>query len=257
MNRIDSLLERTEGDILSVYYPAGYPNLDDTMPILTALEAHGVDMVELGIPFSDPMADGVVIQEAATRSLGNGMSLKKLFAQIESMRESISIPVILMGYLNPIMQYGFERFCIDCNRTGIDGVIIPDLPFKDYMEDYKEVAERHDIKVIMFITPETSPERIRFIDENASGFIYMVSSAATTGAQKSFAGAQSEYFARVDAMSLRQPRIIGFGVSNRETFRAACNNAKGAIVGSHFVKLLSTEPTIEAAITKLISDIKG
>ncbi|MFI3314067.1 MAG: tryptophan synthase subunit alpha [Rikenellaceae bacterium] len=256
MNRIDKLFAEKDSNILSVYYPAGFPKLDDTMAILTELQTQGVDMVELGIPFSDPMADGVVIQEAATQALTNGISLKLLFEQIASMRSTIDIPVILMGYLNPIMQYGFEQFCADCRKVGVDGVIIPDLPFKDYIENYKEISEKYDIKTIMFITSETSAERIKLIDKHSSGFIYMVSSAGTTGAQSSFEESKVAYFNEIDSMQLQNPRLIGFGVSNKQTFDSACKNAKGAIIGSHFVKLLKSQPTIRESVSTLINDLK-
>lgn len=255
MNRIDKLFAEKSSDILSVYYPAGFPNLNDTMDILSTLESKGVDMVELWIPFSDPMADGVVIQEAATEALANGMSLRLLFEQITSMRERVAIPVILMGYLNPIMHFGFERFCKECKRVGVDGVIIPDLPFKEYMEKYKDTAEEYGLRVVMFISPETSEERIRLIDEHASGFIYMVSSNGTTGARSSFAGSSDGYFERVNGMGLVHPRLIGFGVSSKSTFDAACSSSSGAIIGSHFVKLLKSEPSICSAVDRLISDI--
>ncbi len=255
MNRIDKLFETKQSDILSIYYPAGFPNLDDTMVVLRELQSQGVNMVELGIPFSDPMADGVVIQQAATQALSNGMSLKLLFSQIENMRDEITIPVILMGYLNPIMHYGFEQFCIDCKRVGVDGVIIPDLPFKEYMSDYQALAEKHDLRVVMFVSPETSEERIRLIDSVASGFIYMVSTAGTTGARGSFAAETDGYFERVAAMGLRNPFLIGFGVSNRDTFVAACESSRGAIIGSHFVKLLKSSDSISQAVAQLRTDI--
>ena len=186
MNRITNLFNTKKDGILSVYFTAGYPALDDTTKILKELQAKGIDMVEVGIPFSDPMADGPVIQEAATQALRNGMSLRLLFDQLKDIRRDVHIPIILMGYLNPIMQFGFEAFCRKCVETGVDGMIIPDLPFADYMADYKAIAERYELKMIMLITPETSEERIRLIDEHTDGFIYMVSSAATTGAQQSF-----------------------------------------------------------------------
>ena len=230
MNRIQQLFGRKEKDILSVYFTAGYPALDITREIVGELQRQGIDMVEIGIPFSDPMADGVVIQNAATKALQNGMSLSKLFGQLQNIRSEVDIPLILMGYLNPIMQYGFENFCRSCHDVGVDGVIIPDLPFKDYLEEYKPVADRYELNIIMLITPETSEERIRFIDRNTEGFIYMVSSAATTGAQQSFDEAKQEYFRRIAAMNLRNPRLIGFGISNRETFDSACRNASGAVV---------------------------
>ena len=255
MNKIDKLFTEKQSDILSIYYPAGYPKLDDTMPILRELQNQGVDMVELGIPFSDPMADGVIIQNAATKALKNGISLKKLFAQIENMRNEIHIPVILMGYLNPIMHFGFEDFCKECKRVGVDGLIIPDLSFQNFINDYKKIAEKLDIKMIMFISPETSEERIRLIDGHSSGFIYMVSSAGTTGTKTSFAQNQKEYFEKVNGMNLKKPRMIGFGISNHETYKAATANAQGAIIGSHFVKILGEEGSIQDKVKKLMESI--
>lgn len=255
MNRIDKLFQSKGSDILSVYYPAGYPSLEDTMPILSELEARGVDMVEIGIPFSDPMADGVVIQEAATQALKNGISQRKMFAQLKEMRPKVTMPVILMGYLNPIMQYGFESFCKSCQEVGVDGVIIPDLPYRDYMAEYKAIADSYGVRVIMLITPETSADRVKKIDSDTSGFIYMVSTAATTGAQNSFGEATMDYFKRVEAMKLTNPRLIGFGISNNQTYQAACQNCSGAIVGSHFVKLLSSKPTIGEAVATLLTDL--
>ena len=184
MNRINRLFKEKQQNILSIYFCAGHPTLEGTAETIRTLASNGVDMIEVGIPFSDPMADGVVIQDAATKALHNGMSLKLLFSQLEGIRETVDIPLILMGYLNPIMHFGFETFCKRCVETGIDGVIIPDLPFKDYLEAYKPVADRYGLRIIMLITPETSDERIRFIDDHTDGFIYMVSSAATTGAQQ-------------------------------------------------------------------------
>ena len=239
MNRIDNLFQQKKSRILSIYFPAGYPSLDDTLPILQNLQASGIDMVEVGIPFSDPMADGPVIQEASTRALRNGMSLRLLFKQLGAMRETVSIPVILMGYLNPIMQYGFDHFCESCRAVGVDGVIIPDLPFADYLQDYKPLADRSGLHMVMLITPETSEERVREIDAHTGGFIYMVSSAATTGAQRSFNEQKQAYFRRINTMQLRNPRLIGFGVSNRATLEAAFANAQGAIIGSRFVQLLA------------------
>lgn len=252
MNRITHLFDTKQSGILSVYFTAGYPHLDDTTAVLKALEFRGIDMVEIGIPFSDPMADGPVIQEAATRALRNGMSLHLLFEQLRSIRPEVKIPVILMGYLNPVMQYGFENFCKSCVEAGIDGMIIPDLPYADYIADYKAIADRYDLKVIMLITPETSDERIRLIDAHTSGFIYMVSSAATTGAQQCFDDQKQAYFRRIHAMGLKNPRLVGFGISNQATYDAASANSSGAIIGSKFVQLLKTEPTPEAAVDKLL-----
>ncbi len=255
MNRIDALFQRENSGLLSVYYPAGYPNFDNTLEIAHELEQAGVELIEIGIPFSDPMADGVVIQEAATAALKGGITLRKIFEQLIPMRESLTIPVILMGYLNPIMQYGFEAFCKSCAEVGVDGVIIPDLPYRDYMASYKSVADKYGVNVIMLITPETSEQRVRMIDDNTSGFIYMVSTAATTGAQSSFSEKTVEYFDRVASMGLKNPRLIGFGISNRETYADACKSASGAIVGSYFVKLLSSEGSVKAAVAKLLESL--
>jgi tryptophan synthase alpha chain len=231
--------------------------LDGTADVIKALEKNGVSMVEIGIPFSDPMADGIVIQQAATQALHNGMSLKLLFEQLQHIRRDVRIPLVLMGYLNPIMKYGFERFCRQCAACGIDGVIIPDLPFKDYQEEYRPVAEQHDVKIIMLITPETSDDRVREIDRNTGGFIYMVSSAATTGAQKDFDTQKQDYFRRIEDMKLKNPLMVGFGISNKATFDAACKHASGAIIGSRFVTLLDEEKEPEKAIRKLIDGIRN
>lgn len=255
MNRIDKLFKEKKEGILSVYFTAGYPHLNDTVSIIQSLEKHGVDMLEIGVPFSDPMADGPVIQASSTQSLNNGMSLHVLFEQLANVRESVSIPLVMMGYLNPIMQYGFERYCETAAKCGVDGLIIPDLPFAEYMESYKDVAEKHGLHVIMLITPETSYERIRLIDENTSGFIYMVSSASVTGAKSTFSDKNLSYFGRVNDMKLRNPRLIGFGISNKVTFDAACKEASGAIIGSKFITLLNSEKTIDEAAQKLVDAV--
>lgn len=256
MNRINALFSSKEKDILSIYFCAGHPTLNGTTDVIKTLEKKGVNMIEIGIPFSDPMADGPVIQDAATKALRNGMSLRTLFSQLEDIRKEVSIPLILMGYLNPIMQYGFEAFCQRCQAIGIDGVIIPDLPFKDYLEEYKPVADRYDIRVIMLITPETSEERVRFIDDNTDGFIYMVSSAATTGAQKKFDDAKQRYFSRINSMGLKHPRMIGFGISNKQTLQSANANAAGAIIGSKFVSLLEKTGNAADAMDALLEALK-
>ncbi len=252
MNRINSLFEQKSKGLLSLYFCAGHPTLDSTADIIKAMENKGIDFIEVGIPFSDPMADGPVIQDAATKALRNGMSLQKLFAQLEPLRkQGVRIPLILMGYMNPIYHMGYEAFFRRCKEVDVDGVIIPDLPFKDYMDEVKPIADRFDIRVIMLITPETSDERIRFIDENTDGFIYMVSSAATTGAQKEFDEAKQAYFARIDKMQLKHPRMIGFGISNRQTLQSAQANAAGAIIGSKFVTLLDKHGSPEPALDEL------
>lgn len=251
MNRINQLFNSGKKDILSIYFCAGAPILENTVEVIRSLERHGVNMIEIGIPFSDPMADGIVIQNAATKALHNGMSLKILFEQLHHIRRKVSIPLILMGYLNPIMCFGFENFCRQCVECGIDGVIIPDLPFRDYQEHYRLTAERYHIKVIMLITPETSEERIREIDTHTDGFIYMVSSAATTGAQKDFNEEKKNYFKKIGNMHLNNPLMVGFGISNKATFQAACEHASGAIIGSRFVSLLEEEKDPEKAILRL------
>ncbi|MDU1891734.1 MAG: tryptophan synthase subunit alpha [Dysgonomonas sp.] len=251
MNRIKQLFEKKQKDILSIYFTAGYPHLNDTCDIIRELEANGIELIEIGIPFSDPMADGPTIQESGTMALNNGMTLKILFDQLKDIRKDVNIPLIMMGYLNPIMQYGFENFCKKCKEIGIDGAIIPDLPFNDYINDFKPVADKYNIKVVMLITPETSDERIRLIDEHTDSFIYMVSSAATTGAQKSFDDSKQAYFRKINAMNLRNPRLIGFGISNKATLEAAQANASGAIIGSKFISLLKENKNIKDAVQAL------
>lgn len=256
MNRIDRLFVEKKSGILSVYFTAGYPQLDDTATVIKALENRGVDLIEIGVPFSDPMADGPVIQASGTRALDNGMSVKHLFGQLAGIRKEVSIPLVLMGYLNPIIQFGFDNYCAEAKRCGIDGLIIPDLPFAEYMESYKPIAEKHGLHIIMLITPETSEERIRMIDEHTSGFIYMVSTASVTGAKNSFGDDSLSYFRRVNTMQLKNSRLIGFGISNKETFDAACREASGAIIGSKFISLLGSEKTIDAAVVKLVEAVR-
>lgn len=257
MNKINKLFsENKNHKLLSLYFCAGAPTLDGTADVIKTMEKRGISMIEVGIPFSDPMADGPVIQDAATTALKNGMTLKKLFAQLKDIKDEVQIPLVLMGYLNPIMQYGIEAFCQSCVDSGVSGAIIPDLPFKDYQEVVKPVADKYDIRIIMLITPETSEERIRFIDEHTDGFIYMVSSAAITGAQKNFDDAKQEYFRRINAMNLRNPRMIGFGISNAQTLKAAQDNAAGAIIGSKFVTLLNETKDANKALDILFDDLK-
>ena len=257
MNRINQLFADNKKDLLSIYFCAGAPTLDGTANVIRTLAANGISMIEVGIPFSDPMADGPVIQDAATKALRNGMSLKLLFEQLKDIRRDVDIPLILMGYMNPIVRFGFEPFCQKCVEVGIDGMILPDLPFKDYMEEFKPIADRYDLRIIMLITPETSEERIRFIDSNTDGFIYMVSSAAITGAQKEFDAAKQAYFNKVHAMNLQHPTMIGFGISNKQTLESAQANANGAIIGSKFVQLLdAAKGDAQAAIDQLYEALK-
>ena len=256
MNRINNLFATKKQGILSIYFCAGHPTLDSTAQIIRTLEQKGVDMIEIGIPFSDPMADGPVIQDAATKALRNGMTLKLLFDQLADIRKDVKMPLILMGYLNPVYQYGYENFFKQCRETGIDGVIIPDLPFKDYLENVKAIADKYDVRIIMLITPETSDERTRFIDDNTDGFIYMVSSASTTGAQKEFDRRKQEYFNHVNGMGLKHPRMIGFGISNKQTLESAQANAAGCIIGSKFVQLLEEFGNAEEAFDVLTENLK-
>ena len=257
MNRIDNIFQEKKSGLLSLYFCAGHPTLESTGDIIKTIEKNGIDFIEVGIPFSDPMADGPVIQNAATKALRNGMTLRKLFSQITAVRkEGVKLPLILMGYMNPIYQMGFETFFRTCKETDVDGVIIPDLPFRDYIEEVKPIADKYDIRVIMLITPETSEERIRFIDQNTDGFIYMVSSAATTGAQKEFDEAKQAYFNKVNQMGLQHPRMIGFGISNRQTLESAQKNAAGAIIGSKFVTLLDQLQDPQQAVDTLLEALK-
>ncbi|MBQ4391647.1 MAG: tryptophan synthase subunit alpha [Prevotella sp.] len=240
MNKINQVFAgRGERKLLSLYFCAGCPTLDGTADVILTMQRRGIDFIEVGIPFSDPLADGPVIQSAATQALKNGMSVQMLFDQLKAIKGQVSIPLILMGYLNPILHYGIEAFCQSCADAGVSGMIIPDLPFDDYLTLVKPVADRYDLRVIMLITPETTDDRIRFIDEHTDGFIYMVSSAAITGAQHSFDDAKQAYFRRIDGMHLRNPRMIGFGISNKQTLESAQQNAAGAIIGSKFVTLLN------------------
>jgi tryptophan synthase alpha chain len=239
-NRID-LKFKEDKKLLSIYFSAGFPNLEDTVPILKNLQVSGIDMVEIGLPFSDPLADGPTIQESSTKALENGMTTQKLFDQLQGIREHIDIPLVLMGYFNPMMQYGIEKFCEQCEAISIDGLIIPDLPVDVYHEEYKSVFEKHGLYNMFLITPQTSGERIRYIDEVSNGFIYMVSSAAVTGAQSSFGATQADYFLRIANMNLKSETIVGFGISNADTYQAATGNSRGAIIGSAFIKFLEKE----------------
>ena len=257
MNRLDQVFENKSGNILNVYFTAGYPKLDDTTRILKALETAGADLVEIGMPYSDPMADGPTIQQSNDVALANGMTLQTLFDQLAGIREHVSVPIVLMGYVNPVMQYGLERFCEQCAKVGVDGVILPDLPMAEYLSEHKAVFEKHGLYNVFLITPNTSEARIREIDENTHGFIYMVSSASITGAKGEITTDQVAYFERVNAMGLRNPRLIGFGISNHETFSKACQYAKGAIIGSAFINLVRESQDLEKDITEYIHAVKG
>ena len=235
MNRIQTKLNEDK-KLLSIYFSAGFPSIDDTVEIIKNLEKSGVDMIEIGLPFSDPLADGPTIQESSTKALKNGMHTALLFEQLKDIRKEVTIPLILMGYFNPMLQYGVEAFCKKCHEIGIDGFIIPDLPAQVYHEEYKSIFDRYGLLNIFLITPQTSDERIRYMDSISEGFIYMVSSASTTGAQSGFGEVQQNYFKRIADLNLKNPQIVGFGISNHETFTQATTHAKGAIIGSAFIK---------------------
>ncbi len=238
MNRINQKLQEDK-KLLSIYFSAGYPNVDDTVQIIQDLEKNGVDMIEIGLPFSDPLADGPTIQESSTQALYNGMTTKLLFEQLATIRETVKIPLIIMGYSNPMLQYGVEEFCKKCAEIGIDGLIIPDLPVDIYAENYKATFEKYGLINVFLITPQTSADRIQFIDTVSNGFIYMVSSASVTGSQSGFGNTQEAYFKRIADMNLKNPQIIGFGISDKTTFNQATQFAKGAIIGSAFIKNLT------------------
>ncbi|MFY0686895.1 MAG: tryptophan synthase subunit alpha [Cyclobacteriaceae bacterium] len=255
MNRIDKAFEEKGSGLLNVYFTAGFPELESTLSIAECLEEAGADLIELGIPYSDPIADGPTIQRSSTRALESGMSIKLLFEQLSELRKHVSVPVILMGYLNPVVQYGVEAFCEKCQEVGIDGLILPDLPMHEYVEVYKPIFDQHGLYNICLITPQTSVDRIREIDEQTNGFIYMVSSSSITGAKQSVSDGQLEYFARVDQMNLKSKRLIGFGISNKPTFDHACQHSDGAIIGSAFIKQLE-EDASPNAIKAFIKSIK-
>ncbi|WP_422350519.1 tryptophan synthase subunit alpha [Flagellimonas sp.] len=238
MNRIKNRLQEDK-KLLSIYFTAGYPNINDTVQIIQDLEENGVDMIEIGLPFSDPLADGPTIQASSTQALNNGMTTDLLFDQLQDIRKTVSIPLIIMGYFNPVFQYGVEAFCKRCQEIGIDGLILPDLPLDVYQEEYEAIFKKYGLINVYLITPQTSEERIRQIDDASDGFIYMVSSASTTGTKDGFGNEQQAYFDRIASMELQNPQIVGFGISNQETFKQATQHAKGAIIGSAFIKHLA------------------
>jgi len=256
-NKIITTFSEKKENILSVYFTAGFPNLNDTKVIMKNLQKAGADIIEVGIPFSDPVADGPTIQESNKVALDNGITLIKILKQLESIKDEISIPVILMGYLNPIYQYGLEKFSAHCKKAGVSGLIIPDLPMAEYIESYKSVFENNGLANIFLITPQTTEERIREIDENSSGFIYMVSSSSTTGARRGLSNEQLNYFKRVNDMKLSSPLLIGFGISDYDSFNQASNYAQGAIIGSAFINLIKESESLEEDIIDYVQQIKG
>jgi tryptophan synthase alpha chain len=237
MSRIQELFQRKKNNILNVYCTAGFPALNSTLPVMKALQRSGADMIELGMPYSDPLADGPVIQASSTIALENGMTLATLFQQLKDFRNSVQLPVLLMGYMNPVLQYGFENFCRDAAATGVDGLILPDLPMYEFENEYGPLIRKYKLDFVFLVTPETSPERIRKLDELSTGFLYAVSSSSTTGKNKNLSD-QAQYFSRLKSMNLRNPVLIGFGIKDKEGFSKACAYANGAIIATAFIKAL-------------------
>lgn len=258
MNRITKLFQEKKKDILSIYFTAGFPKLEDTRIVLAALQEAGTDLVEIGMPYSDPVADGETIQGSNQRALDNGMTVAKLFEQLQNFREEgITLPVILMGYFNPVYQYGVEAFCRKCHELGVDGVILPDLPLDEYLAGYRDVFEKYDLLNIFLITPQTSDERIRQIDAASSGFIYMVSSASVTGAVSGVNAGMEAYFEQVNQLGLKNPRLVGFGIKDRESFERSAKHASGAIIGSQFVRVLeAAENELDKGVKAFVGQVK-
>jgi tryptophan synthase alpha chain len=255
MNRLNQLFESKKDNLLSIYFTAGYPELNTTVAIAEALEKAGVDFLEIGFPYSDPVADGPTIQHSSQKALENGMNLNQLFEELKDLRKRVSIPILLMGYFNPMVQYGIERFCKKAIEVGVDGVIVPDLPMYEYETLYSKYFTDNGLSNIFLVTPQTSEERIRKIDTLSNSFIYLLSSSSITGKNLQVSNAIEDYYKRIKEMQLKNPAIIGFGISNNETFEKACEYARGAIVGSAFVKLLGTENYLEK-IPEFVKSIK-
>ena len=254
MNRIDQLFTEKSKDVLNVYCTAGYPHLNSTIEVLTALQQNGADLIEIGMPYSDPLADGPVIQQSNMVALDNGMSINLLFEQLQTARETIKVPIILMGYMNPILQYGLEKFCASAEAVGIDGIILPDLPMYEFETSYKQLFEKHHLKFIFLVTPETGEERIIKIDSLSSGFLYAVSSSSTTGNNKDIAE-QAEYFKKLQSMQLSNPILVGFGIKDKATFKTAGVYTNGAIIGSAYIKALENSTNIQATTKEFLNTI--
>lgn len=256
MNRINRLFENRKKKILSVYFTAGYPDLDDTLTIIRELDRSGVDMIEIGMPFSDPVADGPVIQRSSEIALKNGMNINLLFNQLAKVREVTDMPLILMGYINPVFRYGMENFLEKCKETGIDGTIIPDLPPDVYMESYEPLYVKNDIINVFLVTPQSSDDRIKYLDQISKGFIYVVSTAKTTGGVNSFNQSHMDYFRKLDNLKLKSPRLVGFGISDRTTYNQACEYSDGSIIGSAFIRSLEGTGSLPENINRFIQTIR-
>jgi len=254
MSRIEKLFSKKKKNILNVYCTAGYPKPDSTLNIIQALQDCGADMIEIGMPYSDPLADGPVIQHSSSIALTNGMTIKKLFEQLRNLRQNITIPVVLMGYMNPVLQFGFEKFCAEAAAVGIDGLILPDLPIYEYETEYGATIKKYGLDFIFLVTPETSVERIEKLDELSSGFIYAVSSSSTTGKDKDMAGVKA-YLQKLKGMQLKNPVLVGFGIKDKSSFNDACQWANGAIIGTAFIKALATNGSIEKTVKQFMEGI--
>ena len=252
MDRIKNLFQKKKQQVLNVYCTAGYPQLNSTIEVMKALQENGADIIELGMPYSDPLADGPVIQQSSSIALANGMTIKKLFEQLKEFRKNISIPVVLMGYMNPVLQYGFEKFCADAAAVGIDGLILPDLPEHEFETEYGPIIKKHGLDFIFLVTPETSEERVKKLDELSTGFLYAVSSSSTTGSDKNMTDVKS-YLQKLKSLNLSNPVLVGFGIKDKATFETACANANGAIIGTAYIKALA-EPGNVADITRKFLD---
>jgi len=257
MNRIDTVFKTKKDPILSVYFTAGYPNLDDTNLIISELEKSGADMIEVGIPFSDSMVDGETIQKSNAKALENGMSLQLLFEQLSQIRQKTQIPLVMMGYLNQVIQFGIENFCQKCQEVGIDGIILPDIPLEIYHNEYKAIFDQYGLYYICLITPQTPDSRIRVLDEASQGFLYVVSSASTTGAKVDVGTNQEAYLDKVQKMGLKNPLLIGFGISDRHTFLKSSRYGQGAIIGSAFIKAISQNGDLATNIEQLVGQVVG
>jgi tryptophan synthase alpha chain len=254
MGRIEELFKRKKEKILNVYCTAGFPNLDSTLQVMKALQENGADMIELGIPYSDPLADGPVIQQSSSEALKNGMTIKILFEQLKDLRKDISIPVLLMGYMDPVLQYGFEKFCADTAAIGVDGLILPDLPEFEFENEYGAVIKRYGLDFVFLVTPETSIERIEKLDALSSGFLYAVSSSSTTGSDKNMNDVE-QYLEKLKSLQLKNPVLVGFGIKDKTTFESACRHASGAIIGSAYIKALEKSTNIASDTRTFLSSI--
>jgi len=255
MNAIQNLFTQKKQNLLSLFFTAGFPYLESTEDIIAAAQKAGIDFLEVGMPYSDPLADGPVIQQSSTRAIANGMNIDKLFRQLEAMKGKYAIPLLLMGYLNPVLQYGTERFLKQASQCGVSGLILPDLPMPEYLDEYKDLFDKYNLSMVFLITPQTSDERIRLIDKHSNAFIYVVSSAATTGKQQDFGQAQQDYFNHIRSLKLNNPLIAGFGIHNSQTLQQAWSNLNGAICGSAFLKKLDQYPLPQEALGALLQDL--